>query len=759
MRNNITVIFYQILGVVSGVLLSAASAFAATQTLDEVIVTATKRGDSAIQDIPISIQAISGDGLREAGDLDFNDYYRQVPGISVNDQGPGDKRIIIRGVNSGGAGTVGFYFDEIIVTGENLNTEGGRQPDIKMFDMDRVEVLRGPQGTTFGSSSLSGTIRWLPNRADLDSYSVDVGSGLMSTRDSDVGWQADGMVNIPIIQDRLAVRLSGMKLDKNGYINTRFREDSNDDDTEAFRGMLTFKLTDELELSALAMNQDSKTHGRAGRMFQEIDAPASPSLNGGPVPKNFNTDLSQTRFFDNMDLFNLKLVYKKDWGTFTASSSLFDRETDFDRDASTEIENITRNAPVVLAADGAGRSTIIQPQNRDVYSHEIRFASSWNSPVQILFGGFLQKEDRKFQSAILTVDGTTGKVDPNSRTLLDRRVFTQVDEVAVFGEASWNVNERLNITGGLRWFDIDIDEQANAVTRFGGSPGAGLGPLLQAGSQDTIFKANISYKLTSDVLGYVQFAQGFRAGGTNDQTAASLANVSIPAGFGSDSLDNYELGIKSSWLDNRLTVNGSVYFIDWSDIQVRQQARATGQNAGLQFTFRGNGGAAEVTGVELEIQALPLEGLQLGMGFNYNNAELTEDLPIPTDGLDGDNIEFVPEFTLSLNTRYERAIGIRDWTGFIGGDWSYIDEQANRLRPTNRQFREFDSYSILNLRAGINGDDWSATLGIDNVFDEDNTIGLTFNSDNQPPGGFIPPAENRPWPRTISFTVRKLFDF
>ena len=724
------------------------------QAIEEIVVTATKRGDVSLQQTPLSISAISGERLTETGTLDFNDYFRQVPGLSTSDQGPGDKRYIIRGINSGGAGTVGLYFDEVIVTGENLNTEGGRQTDIKLFDMERIEVLRGPQGTTFGSSSLSGTIRWIPSRPDLGEYLVDGGVGILATKDSSgIGWQGDGMVNLPIIEDRLAVRLSGMLIDKKGYIDNRFRNDANNDDTKAFRGMVAWEVSDAVRLSFLGMHQDSKTNGRAGRMFQGIDLPASPTLNGGPVPKNFNTDMSDGRFDDKIDLFNVKLDYTRSWGTFTATSSLFQRDTEFDRDASAEIELITGGA---FPADGAGQSFIIQPQDRELLTHEVRFASSWDGALQVLVGAFLQEEERKFRSAVITVDAETGRITPSSIALLDRRVLTEVDEVAVFGELSWDIVDRLTLTGGFRWFDFELAEQADAVTGFPGVPGPGQGPQLASSTDDVIFRVNVAYQLTDDVMTYLQFAQGFRAGGTNDQTAASLAGVTIPAGFNSDSLDNYELGFKSSWYDSRLFLNGSLYFIDWSDIQVRQQATAPG---GLTFTYRGNGGAAEVKGVELELQAYPTESLQVGFGVNYSDAKLTEDLPIPADGQAGDDIEFVPDITLNLNSRYQWPIGARGWTGFVGGDWAYVDEQTNRLRPTSPQFREIDSYSILNLRIGLEGEDWTAILGVDNVFDEDGTVAYIYNGGNQPAVGFVPPAEIRPWPRMLTFNVRKSFDF
>ena len=156
-----------------------------TNALEEVVVTASKRGDQSIQDVPITVQAIGGERLSEIGAFEINDYFRLVPGLSINDQGPGHKTYIIRGISSSGAGTVGVYFDETIMTGEFLSSEGGRQPDIRLFDMNRIEVLKGPQGTTFGSSSLSGTIRWIPNYPNLSEFEAEVGGTLSATKHAD----------------------------------------------------------------------------------------------------------------------------------------------------------------------------------------------------------------------------------------------------------------------------------------------------------------------------------------------------------------------------------------------------------------------------------------------------------------------------------------------------------------------------------------------------------------------------------------------
>ena len=742
-----------LLGLVSAGVLQAQES-SSSSAIEEIVVTASKRGDQLIQDIPITVQAISGQRLEEIGALDFNDYFRLVPGLSVNDQGPGHKTYIVRGISSSGAGTVGLYFDETIVTGEFLSSEGGRQPDIRLFDMNRVEVLKGPQGTTFGSSSLSGTIRWIPNAPDLSQFDAQLGGTLNSTKDADsASWMVDAMVNMPLVADRVALRLAGTAINKEGYIDTRFAEDVNNDESTAVRAMLAFQATDNLMFSLTAMMQDSETDGRSGHMDLLIDLPASPSLNGGPAPSDhWNNALSVEPFDDDIDLYNLKGEYTAPWGTITATTSILDRETDYFRDASAEIEIITGLA---FPADGSGQTTIIQPQDRKLTSGELRFSSTWDGPIQLLIGGFTQKEERHFQSAVITVDPATGRVTSSSTALLDRRVDTEIVEIATFGELTWQATDRLALTGGVRWFDFDLDEQATAVTGFPGTPGSGPGNPLSSQESDTIFKLNVGYDFTDEILGYATFSQGYRAGGSNDQTAASLAGVQIPAGFGSDSVDNYEIGLKSTLMDRRLVFNAAAFFMDWTDIQVLRRAIAPG---GLQFAYRGNGGAAEVTGLEFEVQAYPSDNLQLGATLGYTEAELTEDLPVATDGLDGDRLPYVPEYSFSLNGRYQfPAFTSFGGTGFVGGDLSFQDDQVNRLRPTDPTYRQIDSYSVLNLRVGVEGEQWSAIVGVNNVFDEDETTAYTFNGNSQPAVGFVPPGEVRPWPRTFFVSLRRSF--
>jgi iron complex outermembrane receptor protein len=724
--------------------------------VEEIVVTATKRGATLLEDTPLSVQSLGGNSLEEAGSLDFDDYMRQVPSLAIGDNGPGDKRIVMRGVSATGDGTVGLYFDEVVMTGESLGDDGGKQPDIKLFDMDRIEVLRGPQGTTFGSSSLSGTIRWIPRAPDYTKFSADAGARIQTLQESDdTGYQYDAMVNIPL-GDQIAIRVAGLRAVIPGYIDSRFGDDFDQEDTTAVRAMLGWRITDNLELSLLAMKQDMHLDGRTSFSTEDLNLPRSPTLNGGPLPsKYYTSDHARSSRDDEIEMYSAKLVFSQGWGTITGASSLFERYSGYIRDASAAAEVLSAGR---LSADSTGISLI---GGRDgwpkawIRSSELRFSSDWDSPVNILVGAYNQNEDRRGGSYWATVDPNTGRPTANPTVFLSRTTFTQLDQVALFGEVTWEVTDRLVATAGLRWFDFDIIQDASRLVDFQSVPGPGRGPTFKFGESGTTGRLNVGYDLTDDVLAYVQIAEGFRAGGPNDQTAASIANVQIPAGFGSDSIINYELGLKTSLLDRRLTLNGAIYQIDWEDIQVSQFANSA---SGLRFTYRGNGGKAKVQGVELEMTARPSESLQFGFGLAYTDSKLEEDLPIPTQGLKGDPLTYVPELTGSVNARYSWSM-FQDWEGFVGGDWSYVDESANRLRPTDRYYRKLEAYDILNLRVGLQGGDgWTTVLSVDNALDSDEIISYPFDFQTAAAiNGNIPDRLGRVWPRSISLSLRKSF--
>lgn len=705
----------------------------ATASIEEVVVTATKRGGMAIQDVPFAVQSLGGRDLASRAAVDFNDFFRLVPGLAVFDQGPGDKRIILRGVNSVGAGTVGLYLDEVIITGENAQDGGGRQPDIKLFDIDRVEVLKGPQGTTFGSSSMSGTIRYITRKPDSREISGYISADLRQTENASLGWSTEAAINVPIVEGKAAIRVAGTYFSNEGYIDNQVIKGADSEETGAVRAILRLTPTEDLTVDLMAMYQDLETDGPS--FFNKVD------LFGNPLDKLESADVTEAPFSDEIQAYNATVEYRMDHGSVTGTASYYSRDTVFNRDSSGALAAFIGADPLT-----DGRSVITQPKDRELQTYELRYASNWDGPVQILAGAFYQAEDRFFRSAILSA--STGVIDSDPINFLDRNVSTSVDELAFFGEVSVNITDRLTATGGMRYFDFDIDEQPVAVRAFGGGPGAGPGPALSASENGVIFRGNISYQMTDDNLFYLNVAEGFRSGGTNDQTAAAIANVVIPAQFDSDSLVSYEIGSKNTFMDGRATVNVAGFYIDWSNIQLQDQA-TDGQ---LTFPFRGNGGGADIFGAEVEVRLTPMDGLDIGLSAAYTSSELSEDNPIPATGLDGDDLPYVPEWTFSLSGDYRWTASQWNATFNIGGDFSYIDSRNTELRPTNPLFVALNDYAILNLRAGIEWETWHLNFVVNNVTDNNTVIDIFRTVPGATPDGFI---QNRP--RTYVLGIRKNF--
>ncbi len=705
--------------------------------LEEIVVTATKRQEN-IQDTPIAVQAFSGDQLSAINAVDVDDWAHLVPGLATQDNGAsGDKRYVIRGVNAAGAGTVGLYLDDVVITGENSQDGGGQAPDIMLFDMDRVEVLKGPQGTTFGSSSMTGTIRFITAKPNLSDFSGSFGAGYRETQNGGVGSQVDAMVNLPLVSDRFAIRLAGFYLDNPGFISNQFEKDANETKVKAGRASAKFAFTDQISLTAMAMVQN--TQADAPTYYNSTDYNFQPLTQ----PRFFQDIYAREPTGNNMDMYELAFEDKTSYGTYTLTASRLDRDFHYTRD-STAVINLYLGLPV----ETTGRSVIDYPKQRTVSSYEGRFASSWAGPVQLLVGGFFQNEQRHFESHVITAD-PNGYVDPTPTVLLDRTQDDTIREKTVFAEVSWAITDKWKLTVGGRRYDISDLQLSDALTGFGGGAGGGPGPVLESTNVGQIGKANLSFTPIDHVLVYAQVSQGFRPGGVNDQTAAAIAGVSIPAGFSSDSLINYELGAKTSWLDNRLVANGAVYYIDWSKIQILEQATSGSSS----FPYTGNAGRATVKGLELELEAIPVQGLQVGAYFNYNQAELAGDIPNPSHGLVGDPIPYVPKTTFSLTGNYEWPLGVGEMSGTVGADYSHISSRNSALETQPAGFVEvFPGYETTSLRAGVKTERWRALVNLTNVFNNTATIADTTVQQGLYPQANIP---NRP--RTLSVTFQTKF--
>jgi iron complex outermembrane recepter protein len=714
--------------------------------LEEIVVTATKRSEN-IQTTPIAVQAFTGRQLDDINAEGISDWSALVPGLVTQNNGSdGDQRYVIRGVNSAGAGTVGVYLDDVVITGENYQDGGGQAADVLPFDLDRIEVLKGPQGTTFGSSSMTGTIRFITAKPDLMDFFGSFASGYRETSGGGVGSQAEAMLNLPLISDRLAIRLSGSYLDDPGYVSNQFEQDANETKIKASRVTAKFVPTEDITISALAMVQRTQAAAlgyvnTTGYNFSGDGPPFEPLPPN--TPRYWQDIYAREPQGNNMDLYELGFEDKESYGTYTITTSRFDRDFAYTRDASAVI-----SLYLGLPISTSGRSVINYPNNRTVMSDEARFVSGWDGPLQMLVGVFFQNEERLFESHVLTAD-SNGYVSPEPTTLLARTQDDIIREKTFFAEVSYAFSDQWKVTLGGRRYDISDTENSAALVAFGGTPGAGEGATLEFTDIGLIGRLNLEYRPTTNLMSYLQVAQGFRPGGVNDETAAAIAGVTIPAGFSSDSLINYELGMKSSWLDNRLVANGAAYFINWAKMQISEQATSGSST----FPYTGNGGRSTVEGFELEVETRPIIGLELGAYYNYNEAKLAAAIPSPTLGLVGDPIPYVPRNTLTLNSSYEWPLGVANLLGIVGAQYSYISARVGELQTNPPGFFEtFPGYETTTLRLGVKRDQWSVLANLANVFNNNATI-----ADAIVQQGIYPQADVINRPRTLSVVFRASF--
>jgi iron complex outermembrane recepter protein len=711
-----------------GVLAHTPAAAAETEiSLEEVVVTATKRS-SSLQDVPMAMQAFTAATLESMGADEVDGYYRMIPNFAVVDRGAGAKLYSIRGISTGlvtqGAATVGVYIDEMPVTA------AGFQPDPKLFDIERIEVLRGPQGTLYGEGSIGGTVRMITPRPDSTAFASKVDVSMQSTEKGDDGYKLNGMLNVPLIENVLALRVSGLYHDLGGYIDRipqpsgvtldvgallglppgvipvlgtgplPGKNDINGETTSAGRASLAWNATDKLSFEASFLTQSMRTDNRnteAGGV--------------GELKTNFVLDEA---IEDDFDLGNLTVSYDFGWSRLFSSTSLYRRT----RDAISDTNDLGEAVFPGAKLPGSGMFTT---ELQDMFSQEVRLTSAGDGPLSWIAGLFYVDKDNGFEQIIVDeYDVFVGFMQilglpvTNARQLLDQTGRQEEQQQALFGELTYAFTDKLSATLGLRYFDID--QRDTLVNNDINILGLGLTDgVSETGESDTVMKLNVNYSPTDNALLWVTASQGFRIGGTNTTPGIPRENLT----YGSDTLWNYEVGARTSWYDNRLVLNSALYYIDWSDIQL---ALPLGTAFGTI-----NAGTARIVGAELELQARPAAGFDLTFTAGYNDGELTEDTPGapagPNPGFKGDRLPGVPRLNLSASAQYVFPLLAGGIDGVGRVDYAYTGDSTttfNELSTANGIASHFnpDSYGLLNLRLGVQNDRWAAALFIDNATDE-----------------------------------------
>lgn len=736
--------------------------------LQEVTVTATRRAEN-IQNVPITISAISSASLQNQDIQDFKDYALALPQVSfVNDE-PGDEQIIMRGVTSGGAGsttgdeqTVGVYLDE-----QPITTPNGPL-DLHMYDIARVEVLPGPQGTLYGAESEAGTLRIITNKPDPSHFSAGYTAQLNTVYNGTLGGLMEGFVNLPITSN-FAVRLVGWYERDSGFINNvhqtlTFNNGSTLDNspyvaqhynpitTDGARAEFKFNINDNWSINPTLITQKTRWDGV---FAQEIwkDTAAGPPIPSALSVAQYSPELGEDAFVDAAltvlgKIGNFDLTYAAAY--LTRDNNHYGEYVDYTL-AYQQYESLWPKPPKMVAINHDGYQT---------YSNELRIASPTDYPVRFVAGLFQERQltDDVLDEPIVGVDPAyqVGLGTPfvwNSTWWLT--YLQRVDrDWAAYSEVNWDLTSHLTATVGFRRFRYENTlEGFNGfgINAFGVPPPAPLypgGPPGPGGieGQQTCFttqpfqeapclnlnglaegwgstpKFNLSYKFDPDRLVYATFSKGFRPGGVNQ-------NVNVAA-FGPDYLTNYEIGWKTAWIDRHLIFDGALYYETWKNFQFRY----VGQ---YSLPLIANAGNAEIKGAEGELQWLVTRGLNLSAAVAYNDSYLTQNYcgvlaangqPITTNPCivpgeapfapiapAGTKLPFTPLFKTDLTARY--SLPLDNYTAFVEADQTYQSAVWPSLRTVDHiELGQEPAYGLTNFSFGLDKQTYQIELLVKNAF-------------------------------------------
>jgi outer membrane receptor protein involved in Fe transport len=718
----------------SGVAFAQEATAAATDDSDAIIVTATKRSEN-LQDVPIAITAFGTAKLEQMQVQKFEDYARYLPSVSYQTSGPGSAKVYFRGVASGenanhsaSQPSVGIYLDEQPIT----TIQGAL--DVHVYDIARVEALAGPQGTLYGASSEAGTIRIITNKPDTSKFEMGADFEGNSVAKGGEGYTAEGFVNVPI-SDSMALRAVGWYKKDAGYIDNiagsltfptsgvtlsnapYVKKDYNDVETYGGRAALKIDLNDSWTVTPQVMGQKQTSHGSF----------AVESGLGDLQTMQFNPEGAKDNWYQ------AALTIEGKIGSFdvTYAGSYLKRKV-------TTQSDYADYAYFYDALFGSGAylydnaGNVISPNQyiRGIdrfskQSHELRFTSPSDGVVRFVGGAFYQRQAHNIEQHYIIdnlsddqqVVGTIDNIWLTKQLRVDR-------DYAAFGELTADVTSKLSVTMGARIYKYD-----NSLVGFFGynNPGfssnpvyACQGPAVVKGSPCTnldkstkdvgwLHKLNVTYKFTDDALIYGTASRGYRPGGINRRG-------DLPP-YNADFIENYEIGWKTSWTDNRIRFNGAIYQLNWTDLQIS----VLGANGLTQIE---NAGRARIRGVEAELWTKPIDGLTLSGSGSYNDAKLTKDYCAsdcspgdPVLAPKGTRLPVTAKLKANAVARYEFPIGAS--SAHLQAAMVYEGKRTTDLRTVEGAIKgDLPSYTTVDINAGFSIGIWTAELFATNLFDK-----------------------------------------
>jgi outer membrane receptor protein involved in Fe transport len=649
------------------------------KVIDEIFVTAQKRVER-LQDVPMSISVLEGDTL-DRSVQGMRDALTRSPGVATIDTGTGTTQLTIRGVSgpgvNQGSSPVGYYLD----SAPFAMIRNSPVPDSNAYDLDRVEVLRGPQGTLYGASSANGVVRVLTKDADLKNFGMKARVTGSSTTDGGDNFRGDMAVNVPIIEDKLAARAVVGYEDWSGWIDRPFRKDANGSEIRNMRLKVNAQPTDALSVGLSAWSSRSD--------FDNRDASTD--------RRTYVSRVNEPQAVD-YDVYGLKVGYDFQAVTFTSATSYLD----FTNAATLDYEAIF---------GAAFANTLLLSQfDSQVFSQEFTFSSTSDGPWRWTAGAMYRDAKDKF------FQWRRQYLNPKGN-----RFYDTSESVAVFGELTRRLaDDRLELTGGLRYFEDKVVTHETARTSDPNATLVTVDDKFDAVSP----RAVVTWHWNDSLMTYASYAEGFRSG-FSQQPIVLLSAPSLPP-IDADNLINYEIGSKGSVWDNRLSFEVAVFYIDWQDIQQQLTIQAI-SGTGSAFTVSAgvNGESASGLGAEFGLNFRPVEGLLLGANFGWNDLTMDADVFSGTTLVfkKGDRITNSPEYTAGVSADYTFPVGSRGYEAVVSTSASYVSlREARALIGGQSTVLVGDNILTARLNLGVNSPDgWSAALFVDNLTDEDGT--------------------------------------
>ncbi len=691
------------------------------QLVTEIIVSARKH-DERLLDTPVPIAVVNTTALTTTNQTRLEDYFAQVPGLTLAPTAQSLQTVVIRGLAAGlgGAPTVAITVDDVPFGGSALG--GSQVPDFDPGDLKQIEVLRGPQGTLYGASSLGGLVKYETVDPSTQALSGRLSAGTSGISGGDgLGYNVRGSVNIPV-NDQVAIRASAFDRLDPGWINNPVYGLKGINKDTAYGGRLSELIRPSADLSI-----------KLSAMYQRIqgDGGDDEHLQLGSQKEGYLPGAGA--YVRQLQAYSARVDYKVGAINLTSVTGYNDNQVHDNFDLSAGLG--------FLAQKTFGVSGLLVGDNVEVkkFSQELRLAAPLTSHIDVQLGAFYTKEWATFNQPLLAADTTNGHILGDGADLNQTANF---DEYAIFGALTYKFSDKFDVEIGGResflHYAYSTEDSGIMVPLLFGEPSPVVVPVHTTSSDVFTYSFTPRYHLSQDMMLYFRAASGYRAGGVN-------TSPGVPPTYQPDKTDNFEVGLKGNLLDRIITYDASLYYIKWTDIQL-------GLVTPKFLGYTANGAAAKSEGFELSVDTHPIKGLTLGGWISIGDAALTQNLPAASTavGKSGDRLPFSSRISASLTADYQFPI-TGDLTADLGASMNYVGERPY-IFGASEDRQVFPGYTKVDLKAGIKtGSGEEVTLYANNVANSRGELNDGFGT------ATLAVSRYRIRPTEVGLTVTKTF--